>query len=135
MLLTASLIGLTACKRAEIRSEPPLKRWHADDFGGVLSVGLEGYRDFESGRRLFMQQHCENCHRFASHLAPHEQGPDLKDKALQYTPEEALSHILESPSHQKKNGPVFHHLQQAEILDLLAYLLSGAQAGHAFFQK
>jgi hypothetical protein len=32
------------------------KAWTAADFGGVLSVGLEGHRDFKNGRRFFSSQ-------------------------------------------------------------------------------
>ena len=133
-LLTVGLIlGCREEPAAPAHREP---RWKLEDFGGVLSVGLEGYRDFEAGRRLFEQRRCAACHAFSGHPPPTAQkAPPLGAKALQYTPEEALEHMLRGTWHTRDHAPLLDPLEQSEVLDLLAYLLSGADPQSPFFQK
>ena len=125
---------LASCRETprSLAEVPP--RWRMEDFGGVLSVGLEGYRDFKKGEIFFVQQGCAGCHAFAKHSAAPQRAKALDGPALQYTPEELLEHLLSGDWHQRKSVPVLNDLEQADVLDLMAYILSGARADHAFFQ-
>lgn len=136
LLLLLGGVALSGCPKRTPEMPVPEPRWKLEDFGGVLSVGLEGYRDFEQGERLFAQMLCSSCHEFATHTRPHRAaGPSLNEKALQYAPEEALGHILGGAWHVRANKPLLEELEQAQILDLLAYLLSGARKDSPFFNK
>lgn len=128
-------MALSGCLKRSPEEPVREPRWKLEDFGGVLSVGLEGYRNFEQGERLFTQTHCASCHEFATHTHPRNPGPSLSLRALQYTPEEALGHVLGGLSHLRGGRPLLEDLEQAQILDLLAYLLSGARKESAFFEK
>ena len=106
------------------------KRWKVEDFGGVLSVGLEGHRSFSEGRKHFASL-CSKCHSFNG--MPGGESVDLSRLALTYTPEELLGHVLDGRKHTiKPNGPI-DFLSQAAVLDLLAFVLSGADAKSSFF--
>jgi mono/diheme cytochrome c family protein len=132
-----ALAGVTLWGCTKHAPEVPMRepRWKLEDFGGVLSVGLEGYRDFEQGERLFAQSACASCHEFGPYMQTRHTGPSLKSKALQYTPEEALGHILSGSWHLREKQPILEDLEQAQILDLLAYLLSGARKDSPFFNQ
>ncbi len=112
------------------RTPTPLHNWLAADFGGVLSVGLEGHRSFESGRRHF-QNLCATCHTFVSR----GEGPakDLTTLALNCTPEELLEKILAPANHPRSPHGLMDVLPQEGVLDLLAFLLSGADSKSPFF--
>jgi mono/diheme cytochrome c family protein len=84
---------------------PATHRWTLADFGGVLSVGLEGHRNYEAGLRLY-RAHCGNCHTIGRHG--------------------------DRPSKTTGNGPL-DPLPQAAVLDLLAFVLSGADPKSPFF--
>jgi hypothetical protein len=50
-----------------------------------------------------------------------------------YSPEELLGHILRSKSHSKNRQGLLNDLEQDGVLDLLAYILSGADGAAPFF--
>ena len=113
--------------------EPPARRWTQADFGGVLSVGLEGHRDFPAGLRHYRGR-CAGCHT----LGRHGDGPapDLTRRALTYAPEELLGHLLSTAKHKPTAGTgagLLDTLPQAGVLDLLAFVLSGADPQSPFF--
>ncbi len=101
-----------------------------EDFGGVLSVGLEGHRNFASGREAY-QTLCSKCHPFKG--MPSGNATDLTRRALTYTPEELLGHILAPTAHPARPEGLLDVLSQARVLDLLAFVLSGADADSPFF--
>jgi mono/diheme cytochrome c family protein len=114
-------------------SEPPPKRWTQADFGGVLSVGLEGHRDYPAGLRHYRAR-CAGCHT----LGRHGDGPapDLTRRALTYAPEELLGHLLSTSTHRPATAAgagLLDTLPQAGVLDLLAFVLSGADPQSPFF--
>lgn len=106
-------------------------RWTLEEFGGVLSVGLEGHRSFAKGKALFHSAKCADCHHFASFGKG--SAPDLTKPARFYTPEELLHPILASPAHIKNNRALTDFLSQEQLLDLLAFLLSGADPNSSLF--
>lgn len=119
------------CKSQALGLPPETtKPWTLADFGGVLSVGLEGHRNFDQGRRLFLSQ-CAKCHQLGSLGG----GParDLSRRALTYSPEELLGHMLSSEAHPRKPNGLLDALSQGEVLDLLAFILSGADPQSPFF--
>ena len=112
---------------------PATHRWTLADFGGVLSVGLEGHRNYEAGLRLY-RAHCGNCHT----MGRHGDGPasDLTRRALTYSPEELLGQLLDPSKHRPSmttGGGPLDPLPQAAVLDLLAFVLSGADPKSPFF--
>jgi mono/diheme cytochrome c family protein len=121
------LVCASSCLAAD--NEPP-RRWKAEDFGGVLSVGLEGHRSFGAGRSLFTQT-CGACHRLGTHGGG--DAPDLTRRSLTYTPEELLENILKPASHPPAPKGLLDTLKQEQVLDLLAFVLSGADAKSPFF--
>jgi mono/diheme cytochrome c family protein len=112
---------------------PARKHWRLADFGGVLSVGLEGHRNFQEGL-VHYRTLCAGCHA----LGKYGEGtaPELTRRALTYTPEELLGHILSDSKHAN-DAPLKHglidSLTQAGVLDLLAFVLSGADPKSPFF--
>ena len=58
---------------------------------------------------------------------------ELTRRSLAYTPEELLSHILNTVLHPSANGGLLDRLPQEGVLDLLAFLLSGADPQSPFF--
>ena len=44
---------------------PRPRGWTEADFGGVLSVGLEGHRNFQNGKKQFTSL-CSGCHQIGS---------------------------------------------------------------------
>jgi mono/diheme cytochrome c family protein len=114
-------------------AEPPQRRWTQADFGGVLSVGLEGHRDYAAGARHYSAR-CAGCHT----LGKHGDGPapDLTRRALTYAPEELLGHLLSTSKHRPATAAgtgLLDTLPQAGVLDLLAFVLSGADPQSPFF--
>ncbi len=126
-MLAAVLLGI-CLPRAGFAA--PQKRWTQADFGGVLSVGLEGHRNFLQGRTLFLD-YCAKCHKIG--VLGGGDAADLTRRALTYTPEELLDHLLEPKAHPAKSSGSLDHLSQAQVLDLLAFVLSGADAKSSFF--
>lgn len=104
--------------------------WKAADFGGVLSVGLEGHRSFGSGKRLFVKQ-CGACHKLGEFGGGN--ATDLSKRCLVYTPEELLDHLLSEKEHPRKTAGLLDSLSQGEVLDLLAFILAAADARSPFF--
>jgi len=105
-------------------------RWTVRDFDGVLSVGLEGHRNFNRGRDHFKAV-CASCHTLGKFGGG--QAVDLTRRALTYTPEELLSKMLEPAHHSPSPVRQLNAFLQSEVLDLLAFVLSGADATHSFF--
>ena len=129
LLLAEAMLWALASHAAE----PPARRWTQADFGGVLSVGLEGHRDFPAGLRHYRGR-CAGCHT----LGRHGDGPapDLTRRALTYAPEELLGHLLSTAKHKPAAGTgagLLDTLPQAGVLDLLAFVLSGADPQSPFF--
>lgn len=113
--------------------EPAPRHWTLADFGGVLSVGLEGHRNYQTGLAYYRNL-CAGCHA----LGNHGDGPatDLTRHGLTYTPEELLGHLLSDSKHSKHAPPkrgLIDSLTQAGVLDLLAFVLSGADPKSPFF--
>jgi mono/diheme cytochrome c family protein len=112
---------------------PATHRWTLADFGGVLSVGLEGHRNYEAGLRLY-RAHCGNCHTLGKH--GDGSASDLTRRALTYSPEELLNHLLDPAKHRPSKatqGGLLDPLPQAAVLDILAFVLSGADPKSPFF--
>ena len=129
LFLSAPLVLLCTLPAAAQSSEIK-KTWTLEDFGGVLSVGLEGHRNFEKGGRLF-QTHCAGCHQ----LKAIGGGParDLSKRSLTYSPEELLGHVLSLEAHPRKPNGLLDKFSQDDVLDLLAFILSGADPQSPFF--
>ena len=130
---TVLLAGAMLSAFASPAAEPPQRRWTQADFGGVLSVGLEGHRDYPAGLRHYRSR-CAACHT----LGRHGDGPapDLTRRALIYAPEELLGHLLSTSKHKPAAGTgagLLDTLPQAGVLDLLAFVLSGADPQSPFF--
>ena len=113
---------------------PVFQRWNEEDFGGVLSVGLEGHRSFSKGEEAFVLLGCKECHRFvADNLSLNGASEGVPLRHMIYSPEELLGHILRSKSHSKNRQGLLNDLEQDGVLDLLAYILSGADGAAPFF--
>jgi mono/diheme cytochrome c family protein len=130
---TTLLAGFALCGIVGSAAEPPPRRWTQADFGGVLSVGLEGHRDYQIGLRHYRAL-CAGCHT----LGKHGDGaaPDLTRRSLTYSPEELLDHLLSPSKHRpstKTGAGLLDALPQAGVLDLLAFILSGADPQSPFF--
>lgn len=111
---------------------PESHRWTMAEFGGVLSVGLEGHRSFAAGKALFTSAKCANCHRFGS--LGKGVAPDLLRLSRTNTPEDFLEPILSAQAHLKGKTALTDNLSQEQILDLLAFLLSGGDPNSSLFQ-
>lgn len=110
------------------------QRWKLEDFGGVLSVGLEGHRSFLKGERTFVSLGCKDCHRMlADALNPNVASERIPLRHTIYSPEDLLAHILSSKSHSKDGQGLLNEMEQDGVLDLLAYVLSGADCASPFF--
>ncbi|MEK0445983.1 MAG: hypothetical protein RLZZ399_1304 [Verrucomicrobiota bacterium] len=113
-------------------TSPVPHRWTLDEFGGVLSVGLEGNRSFKAGKELFFSTKCADCHRFVS-WGQGDATPLTRLVEIS-TPEEVLGPILSNPAHRKGETAPTDFLTQEQVLDLLAFLLSsGNPASPLFF--
>lgn len=71
---------------------PFVRAWNVADFDDVISVGLEGHRDYEKGRRLFAVASCLKCHQF--HREGSAIGPDLSGVGDKFSPRDLLESIL-----------------------------------------
>jgi hypothetical protein len=130
---TALLAAATLSGQIASATEPPPRRWTQADFGGVLSVGLEGHRDYHSGLRQYRAL-CAACHTLGKH--GDGSAPDLTRRSLTYSPEELLDHLLSPVKHRpatKTGLGLLDPLSQAGVLDLLAFVLSGADPRSPFF--
>jgi hypothetical protein len=130
---TALLAGAILSEVAAPAAEPPLRHWTQADFGGVLSVGLEGHRDYQSGLGHYRSL-CGGCHTLGKH--GDGSAPDLTRRSLTYSPEELLDHLLSPSKHRpaaKTGAGLLDALPQAGVLDLLAFVLSGADPQSPFF--
>lgn len=129
----AFLAGAFFCALSATDAEPPRGSWTLADFGGVLSVGLEGHRNYQAGLRRYNGL-CARCHTLGKHGGG--AAPDLTRRALTYSPEELLGHLLSNSKHPPTKGTqggLLDPLSQADVLDLLAFVLSGADPQSPFF--
>ncbi len=113
-----------------VSSEAQAHQWTLRDFDGVLAVGLEGHRDFANGAKRYATG-CGSCHTLASHGQGN--ATDLTKRALSYTPEELLNHVLNPAFHPPKRLNQLNAFAQHDVLDMLAFVLSGADAHSSFF--
>ncbi len=128
----ALFLALAVCPPAASKDpaqRPPVKRWKVEDFDPLLFVGLEGDRDFENGRRVFSEASCVACHRFAG--TGTAKAPDPAKAVERMGPRELLGAILSEDACRGNTDA----LGEEDILDLLAYLLSGGDRDHAMFTK
>jgi putative heme-binding domain-containing protein len=70
-----------------------VQAWTVADFDDVLSVGLEGNRDFSNGRNMFGAASCFACHRFGQEGGV--TGPDLTSVSGKFSPRDLLESIIE----------------------------------------
>ncbi len=113
---------------------PVFQRWKAEDFGGVLSVGLEGHRSFLKGEKAFVSLGCNGCHQILADTGSPNGAPErISLRYTIYSPEDLLAHILCSKPHFKNGQGLLNDLEQDGVLDLLAYILSGADGTAPFF--
>jgi len=122
-----------------------VKIWSVEDFDGVIAVGLEGYRDFENGRRGFARGTCVKCHRLAGD-GP-EAGVDLARSGERYDPRSLLAKMLstEHPADragasrrygvEAAKGGYLDDFEEEDVLDLLAYLVAGGDAKDPVFAR
>ncbi len=137
-LVVITCIFASFVSAAASPASSPARRWTVEDFDAVLFVGLEGFRDFENGRRAFARGTCGACHLFAKQ--GRRDGADLTGPALQLPPRDLLAKVL-SPEHSARPGKdgagsigeILGKLDEADILDLLAFLLSGGDGKDAIF--
>lgn len=87
-------IATIAVFAADLAAGPDKNRWEVSDFDPVIAVGLEGYRDFENGRRHFTEATCAKCHRFAGAGPVGANTPDLEKAAKMHNPRELLEGII-----------------------------------------
>jgi len=103
--------GLSAATGADPR--PLVKHWVVEDFDAVIFVGLEGYRDFENGRRRFSDASCVKCHRLAGEGPAGAVAPDLAKVGETFTPRDLLAAIL-APSENVREA---HRVRHFELKD------------------
>lgn len=104
------LVGGIVTASADPASRPVVKHWTVEDFDTVIFVGLEGYRDFENGRRRFSEASCVKCHRFAGEGPQTAVSPDLSKVGETRSPRELLEAILD-PDKTIAPGYVVYHFQ------------------------
>lgn len=122
-----------------------VRSWTVADFEGLLSVGLEGYRDHENGHRGFARGRCVGCHLLARE-GP-ENGFPLEKSGERHDPRGLLAIVL-SPAHpadregasrrfavEFEESGYLDGFDEEDVLDLLAYLVAGGEAGHPAFAK
>ncbi|MEQ1842612.1 MAG: c-type cytochrome [Verrucomicrobiales bacterium] len=98
---------------ADPEVRPIIRQWEVADFDPVIAVGLEGYRDFENGRRGFSEASCIRCHRFAGEGPLAANTPDLTNAAGSLSPGELLEAII-SPSLVIARSDVVQIFEQAD---------------------
>jgi putative heme-binding domain-containing protein len=91
--------------KAIIEAEPPARQiftaeprafvqaWNVADFDDVISVGLEGYRSYQNGRRMFGAASCFACHQFNQEGGAI--GPDLTSVRGKFSPRDLLESITD----------------------------------------
>jgi mono/diheme cytochrome c family protein len=128
----AVLLGALALLEAEEG-----RSWTLEHFDPLLAVGLEGYRDFENGRRSFRAAACGECHRLGG--SGKEGGHELGGVKDRLDPRALLGAILGPPHAASgaggEGGRPVDSLDEESVLDLLAYLLSGAREDDAMFAR
>ncbi|MDB4492180.1 c-type cytochrome [bacterium] len=168
-----------------------VKNWTMEDLKPLLTIGLEGERNFKNGREVFGAASCYACHRFGQEGGAI--GPDLTSAAGKFSPHDFLEQIVDpgkeisdqygSMVFTKKDGSVvigrignlkgdtymvitdlfapgemtnidtkdlksvepskismmppglLNTLEDTDILDLIAYVLSSGDKDHAMFAK
>lgn len=70
-----------------------VQAWQVTDFDDVISVGLEGNRDFQNGRRMFGAASCFACHQFNQEGGAI--GPDLTSVRGKFSPRDLLESITD----------------------------------------
>ena len=90
----AFLSVLTAASLAEAAPRETVRDWKVGDFDAVLFVALEGYRDFENGKRTFENASCLDCHRFGDRGPEVVAAPDLSKVGEIFPPRDLLESIL-----------------------------------------
>jgi putative heme-binding domain-containing protein len=73
-------------------TRPFVQAWNVADFDDVISVGLEGHRDYANGRRMFTAASCSTCHQI--HGEGGASGPDLTGVREKFSPRDLLEAIL-----------------------------------------
>lgn len=112
-LISSLLLGLSVSASAEPANRPVVKRWTVEDFDAVIFVGLEGYRDFENGRRRFSEATCVKCHRFAGQGPEAAAAPDLGKAGETHSPRDLLEAILD-PDKTITPGHVVHQIDMRD---------------------
>jgi putative heme-binding domain-containing protein len=74
-------------------TRPFVQAWNVADFDDVISVGLEGNRDFRNGSRLFSAVSCSACHQFKEYSRA--VGPDLSKAGDKFSPRDLLESITD----------------------------------------
>jgi hypothetical protein len=145
VVFTVLAAGAGILPAADAAKPDFVKSWTVSDFEALLSVGLEGYRDHENGRRGFARGRCVKCHRLAGE-GP-EKGISLDKAGERHDPRSLLALVL-SPAHpgdregasrrfgvEPEKGGYLDGFEEEDVLDLLAYLVAGGEAGHPAFAK
>lgn len=112
-LISSLLLGFCAFVSAAPVIRPVVKHWTVEDFDAVIFVGLEGYRDFENGRRRFSEATCVKCHRFAGEGPEAAVSPDLGKVGESFSPRDLLEAILD-PDKTIAPGYVAHHFEMKD---------------------
>lgn len=192
LMAGAVWIGVSA-DAADPEGPSQERAWKVADFDAVLFTGLESYRSFDNGRRVFRSAGCAECHRFAGdgpidsvatdlakvtgNLPPREILEAVLEPGKKIAPEQAMSLLslndgrtvkglvmkrsqseLELVPDLRKPGEritvrkasirneerlegspmpkgMVDRFREDDVLDLLAYLLSGGDPKHAVFRK
>lgn len=112
-LISILLLGFSICASADPVTRAVVKHWTVEDFDAVIFVGLEGYRDFENGRRRFSEATCVRCHRFSGEGPEAALAPDLDKVGETYSPRDLLEAILD-PDQTIKPGHVVHQFEMKD---------------------
>lgn len=95
LILVAGLVSHQVTEGAEDHPpSAPRSSWEVSDFDAVIFVGLEGYRDFENGSRVFQRASCAKCHGFGDVGRKGAVAPELAKATALLTPQELLEAIL-----------------------------------------
>jgi putative heme-binding domain-containing protein len=92
------------------------KNWTMADFEPLLSVGLEGGRDFANGRNMFGAATCFACHRFNQEGGAI--GPDLSSVAGKFSPRDLLESIIDPNKEisDQYGQMVFHKIDGTQVV-------------------
>jgi putative heme-binding domain-containing protein len=113
LLISSLLLGFCVCVSADPATRAVVKRWTVEDFDAVIFVALEGYRDYENGRRRFSEATCIKCHRFNGEGPKAAVAPDLGKVGETYSPRDLLEAILD-PDKTIAPGFVTHHFEMKD---------------------